>query len=83
VRGAAGACLSSDARYLKQPSMNWGHSGTTGTGSDFSGNKPPQRRVMPTKFVAGAVPVLADALPKSSYLSNELFPRHCVKVSIH
>ena len=40
VRGAFGACSSSDCRYLTQPLMNSGHSGTMGIGSVFSGNNP-------------------------------------------
>ena len=40
VRGAFGACSSSDCRYLTQPLMNSGQSGTTGIGSVFSGNRP-------------------------------------------
>ena len=40
VRGALGACSSSDCRYFIQPCMNCGQSGTVGTGSVFSGNKP-------------------------------------------
>jgi hypothetical protein len=40
VRGALGTCPSSDCRYLTHPLMNSGHSGTTGIGSVFSGNKP-------------------------------------------
>ena len=38
VRGASGACSSSDCRYLTQPLVYSGHSGTTGTGSVFSGS---------------------------------------------
>lgn len=40
VRGAFGACSSSDCRYFKQPSRNCGHSGTSGIGSVFSGKRP-------------------------------------------
>ena len=40
VRGAFGACSSSDCRYLTHPRMNSGHSGTTGTESVFSGRSP-------------------------------------------
>src|ERR1041385_9573474 len=38
--GAADACSSSDCRYLMQPCMNSGQSGTTETGSVFSGKSP-------------------------------------------
>ena len=40
VRGASGTCSSSDWRYLTQPCMNCGQSGTTGIGSVFSGKSP-------------------------------------------
>lgn len=39
VRGAFGACSSSDCLYLTQPLMNSGQSGTAGMGSVFSGNR--------------------------------------------
>ena len=40
VRGAWGACTSSDCRYWTQPRMNSGHAGTSGTGSVVSGSSP-------------------------------------------
>lgn len=40
VRQAPGACVSGDSLYLIHPRINSGHSGTTGVGSVFSGNRP-------------------------------------------
>src|ERR671914_1865689 len=69
VRGALGACSSSDCRYLMQPRMNSGYSGTTGNGSVLSGRRP-QRRMVPTEFMATAVAMLTDTLPKLFYFGN-------------
>ena len=43
----------------------------------------PQVGVMPTEFMAGAVPVFANAHPQTLDFRHQLFARHLAKVIIH
>jgi len=39
--------------------------------------------MVPTEFMAAAVAMLTDALPKFLYFGNKFFPCHLIKVGVH